>query len=341
MCVPVRLVRRLVMSSRPCVSFRASRLRRIVRLIRLACSSRSSFRLSARFARRLGLAPFRSAVRSFLLRLPERDCLAFPCRLVSHWHPVCLSSCSSSCRSVPPTVSSCSSCFCPVISFSLIRGRFGSVFMSVPVFAPFRSAVRSFSFCLSGRFCLAFSCRLVLVSLLRLVRRLVGSSCSLPSSRFCLTRGRLGSVLVLGSRVRAVLSCCSLVPVRPVRHRFMSSVVGRGCASWSWGGRGLLFSSHPSHHGSLLVAVRSWRFARCVMALWEDGDMGGAVPCCSPLIPCPLMPSSFLFIPSVSIVLSLRSLIPSSTKQDNGVGRRTDGGWQKANEENETHGRDG
>lgn len=68
---------------------------------------------------------------------------------------------------------------------------------------------------------------------------------------------------------------------------------------------------------------------------------GGAVPCCSPLIPCPLMPSSFLFIPSVSIGLSLRSLIPSSTKQDNGVGRRTDGGWRKANEENETHGRDG
>ena len=178
------------------------------------------------------------------------------------------------------------------------------------VWAPFRSAVRSFSFCLSGRFCLAFSCRLVLVSLLRLVSRLVGSSCSLPSSRFCLTRGRLGSVLVPGSRVRAVLSCCSLVSVRPVRHRFMSSVVGRGCASWSWGGRGLLFSSHPSHHHACSLLTHSLR----------DGSMGGcgiwgAVPCCSPLVPCPLMPHrSPHHVGSPSS--SLRSLIPSSTKQE-------------------------
>ena len=178
MCVPVRLACRLVMSS-----CRASRLVRSVASCcpscRLACSFRSSFRLSVRFARRLDLAPFRSAVRSFLLRLPERDCLAFPCRLVSHWHPVCLSSCSSFCRSVPLAVSSCSSRFCPVISFSLIRGRFGSVFMSVPVFAPFRSAVRSFLFVHRSRFfCLRRGEELCVMKRRRLVLVLLISSVS-------------------------------------------------------------------------------------------------------------------------------------------------------------------
>lgn len=144
----------------------------------------------------------------------------------------------------------------------------------------------------------------------RLVRRLVSRRLISSAVSFGFTRGCLGSVLVLGSRVRAVLSCSSLVPVRPVRHRFMFLVVGRGCASWSWGGRGLLFSSHPSHHGSLLVAVRSLR----------DGSMGGcgiwgAVPCCSPLVPCPLMPHRSLH-PIGSPSSSLRSLIPSSTKQE-------------------------
>ena len=136
-------------------------------------------------------------------------------------------------------------------------------------------------------------------------RRLISSAVS-----FGFTRGCLGSVLVLGSRVRAVLSCCSLVPVRPVRHRFMFLVVGRGCASWSWGGRGLLFSSHPSHHHACSLLTHSLR----------DGSMGGcgiwgAVPCCSPLVPCPLMPHrSPHHVGSPSS--SLRSFIPSSTKQE-------------------------
>ena len=136
-------------------------------------------------------------------------------------------------------------------------------------------------------------------------RRLISSAVS-----FGFTRGCFGSVLVLGSRVRAVLSCCSLVPVRPVRHRFMFLVVGRGCASWSWGGRGLLFSSHPSHHHACSLLTHSLR----------DGSMGGcgiwgAVSCCSPLVPCPLMPHrSPHHVGSPSS--SLRSFIPSSTKQE-------------------------
>ena len=135
-------------------------------------------------------------------------------------------------------------------------------------------------------------------------RRLISSAVS-----FGFTRGCLGSVLVLGSRVRAVLSCCSLVPVRPVRHRFMFLVVGRGCASWPWGGRGL-FSSHPSHHHACSLLTHSLR----------DGSMGGcgiwgAVSCCSPLVPCPLMPHrSPHHVGSPSS--SLRSFIPSSTKQE-------------------------
>lgn len=49
----------------------------------------------------------------------------------------------------------CSSRFCPVISFSLVRWRLGSVFMPVPVFAPFYSARRSFLFVnLSRSLCL-------------------------------------------------------------------------------------------------------------------------------------------------------------------------------------------
>lgn len=60
----------------------------------------------------------------------------------------------ASCRSVPLAVSSCLSRFCPVISFSLIRGRLGSVFMPVPVFAPFHPARRSFLFVNRARFLL-------------------------------------------------------------------------------------------------------------------------------------------------------------------------------------------
>lgn len=261
-----------------CVSFVVSscRLARASRFVRLGCVVSSVLSvLPVRLARRSACRLDRLVVsvwrRSVLLfarsRLVCRGGLALRSRavLVSHWHPVCPSSRSSSCRSVPPAVSSCSS-----RSRSSSRSR-------RPVAVRIRFHVRS--------------------------------------------------------RVRTVPPCCSLVLVRSSVPVPLSS---------SWGGDAMrheateayFFSSHPSH----LVHTR--------YSLVADRDAGrmwicGAVPCCSPLIPYPLMPSSFLFIPSVSIVLSLRSLIPSSTKQDNGVGRRTDGGWRKTNEENETHGRDG
>ena len=65
----------------PCVSSHAFRCR--------CPSCRPSCRLigSVHFACRLVWAPFRSAVRSFSSRLLERDCLTFPCRLVSHCFP--------------------------------------------------------------------------------------------------------------------------------------------------------------------------------------------------------------------------------------------------------------
>lgn len=158
------------------------------------------------YRRRLILL-FARSYASILVRFLFPCCFSF----------ICSSPCVSPVRLVIPSR--------PCVSSRAIRCVVSSVGSSCRlvlacrlVWAPFRSAVRSFSFCLSGRFCLAFSCRLVLVSLLRLVRRLVGSSCFLPSSRFCLTRGRLGSVLVPGSSVRAVPSCSSLVP-----HSFHSS----------------------------------------------------------------------------------------------------------------------
>ena len=92
---------------------------------------------------------------------------------------------------------------------------------------------------------------------------------------------------MLGSRIRAVPSCSSLVPVR---------LFGLGSCPRSWGGRercghgagsGLLLSSHP--------------FVRCGMALWGDGAWG-AVSCCSPLVPffsCVIV----LLIPSVPLAL--------------------------------------
>lgn len=100
------------------------------RAIRCVVSSVGSFRPS--FRSPSCLAPFRSAVRSFSSRLPWRDCLAFPCRLVSHWHPVCPSSRSSSCRSVSHAVSSCSSRSRSSSRSRRPGGVFVSVFMPVP-----------------------------------------------------------------------------------------------------------------------------------------------------------------------------------------------------------------
>lgn len=67
-------------------SRRASRLMRSVAVVRrVVRRAVSSARLVS--ACRLVWAPFRSAVRSFSSRLLERDCLTFPCRLVSHCFP--------------------------------------------------------------------------------------------------------------------------------------------------------------------------------------------------------------------------------------------------------------
>lgn len=139
---PIRLVVRLV----SCVSSRAFRpsCRASCRLsCRLAVSSRRLVSVC-----RLVWAPFRSAVRLFSSRSPWRDC---PFVVV----PPCWSRRSPICSSSRPCVgvgagSSRSSrlvsvvSFSSVISFCLIRGRLGFVFMPVPVFAPFRPARRSF-----------------------------------------------------------------------------------------------------------------------------------------------------------------------------------------------------
>lgn len=134
-------------------------------------------------------------------RLPWRSCLAFPCRLVSHWHPVCSVS-SLAPFIILPVVSSCSSRFCHVISFRLVRGR-------------------------------------------------------------------LVSVLVPGSRVRAVPSCCSLVPVR---------LFGIGSCSWSWGvavrhGHGAA-GACSSHLIRPIIMPARYSLTRCGMALWEDVGYG-------------------------------------------------------------------
>lgn len=105
-----------------CVSFVVSscRLARASRFVRLGCVVSSVLSvLPVRLARRSACRLDRLVVsvwrRSVLLfarsRLVCRGGLALRSRavLVSHWHPVCPSSRSSSCRSVPPAVSSCSS----------------------------------------------------------------------------------------------------------------------------------------------------------------------------------------------------------------------------------------
>lgn len=115
-----------------------------------------------------------------------------------------------------------------------------------------------------GVIALSLSCRLVglgvphlfivpslPVSSARLVS--VGSFSLVISSGFI--RERLGSALVPGSRVRAVLSCSSLVPVR-YPSRFMPPSWGRAVRHGHDGGGACSRPSHPSHH-LLLLATRS------------------------------------------------------------------------------------
>lgn len=98
--------------------------------------------------------------------------------------------------------------------------------------------------------------RLVRPVLCRVVRRAVLPVRLVGSSRLVVSYGRRSVLLVARS--------CS-----PIRSRFMSSVVGRGCASWAWGGRGgALFSSVSSVPS---FAPTRYSFARC----WMDTVMGG------------------------------------------------------------------
>ena len=186
--------------SSTCVSF-------IVSLAVSLCVSSHAFRCrcpscrligSARFACRLVWAPFRSAVRSFSSRLLERDCLTFPCRLVSHCFPFV----SRLARRLV-VASRLPSRLAHLVSVMSSRSRrpwgvFVSVSMPIPVFAPFRPARRSFLFVHRSRF-------------------------------LCLRRG---------------------------------------AGDASWGGRVLPFSSHPFH----LVPTR-YSLTRCG-GCGEDGDTG-------------------------------------------------------------------
>ena len=209
-------------------------------------------------------------------------------------------------------------------------------------FAPFRPAVRSFSFRLSWRSCRAFSCRLVFfpwhpVSLLRLVHRLVGSSRPRPVISF------LSHPWVSRIRSRAWFPCSRrsvLLVARscsPIRSRFMSPVVGRGCASWPWGGRwlALLISSVPSWFHA------RYSLTRCGMAA---GGCGYEAPF-RPAVRSSLASHGSSFFSSHRFLSpSLCSLIPSSTKQENGDGDgdgEGEGGWRRqTREKNETHKRD-
>lgn len=104
---------------------------------------------------------------------------------------------------------------------------------------------------------------------------------------------------MLGSRVRAVSFCCSLVS-----HSFHSSSfvrpgfyeAGLG-ASWPWVGGGLLSSSHPSAHCS------SSLFSHSLRDDYGEGWIWSAVSCCSSLVHCLFMShrSSHPIGPSLSL----------------------------------------
>ena len=149
------------------------------------------------------------------------------------------------------------------------------------VWAPFRFAVRSFSFRLSGRSCLVFSSRLVFALALRLVLAFRPSSRRIisffPVVSFRLTRGRLVPVLVPGSRVRAVPFCSPLVP-HSLRSSVSVHVLGRG--------EGLCRYGHGAWVACSSRLIRSLVAGRLCGRMWALG----AVSCCSPLITCPLIP---------------------------------------------------
>ena len=119
----------------------------------------------------------------------------------------------------------------------------------------------------------ALASRLVLASRLS-SRWLISSS---PVISFRLACGRLGSVLVPGSRVRAVPSCSPLVP-HSLRSSVSVHVLGRG--------EGLCRYGHGAWVACSSRLIRSLVAGRLCGRMWALG----AVSCCSPLITCPLMP---------------------------------------------------
>ena len=226
--------------------------------------------------------------------------------LVRFLFPCCFSFiCSSTCVSlvvslaVSPCVSShafrcrCPSCrpSCRLIGSARFACRL--------VWAPFRSAVRSFSSRLLERDCLTFPCRFVshcfpFVS--RIVRRLVVAS-RLPSRL-----AHLVSVMSSRSRrpgglfVSVSMPIPVFAPFRPARRSFLFVHRSRFLCLRHWGGamrheatEAYFFSSHPSHlvhtRYSLVADRNAWR-------IW----IWGAVPCCSPLISSPLISPSFPYL---------------------------------------------
>lgn len=192
---------------------------------------------------------------------------SFPLILFSHMRSLCVSLAVSPCVSSHAFRCRCPSCrpSCRLIGSARFACRL--------VWAPFRSAVRSFSSRLSWRSCFAFPCRFV--SPWHLVCHLVSSavSCLVGSSR-----PPFRSVSPVG--VSDPFSCLVLVfaPFCPARRSFLFVLFGIGSCSWSWGvavrhGHGAA-GACSSHLIRPIMAPCLWRFARCVMALWEDVGYG-------------------------------------------------------------------
>ena len=185
---------------------------------------------------------------------------AFPCvsfvvsSLVSSLVSPCVSPCVSF-RAFRCVVSSVGSS-CRLVSLVVSYGR-----RFVLLFARSRFACR-------GGLCLAFPCRLVFALVSRLVvasrlsSRLLISFPPAISSSACPWAARVRSRVWFPCSRRSVLlvaRSCS-----PIRSRFMSSVVGRGCVVMAMGRRGLLLSVHP--------------FARCGMDLRGGWGMRHGAP---------------------------------------------------------------
>ena len=183
-------------------------------------------------------APFRFAVRSFLFvpRPVARHASLFSHRFLSHMYvPRGVSLVVSSSRLVMP---SCSRASRPSSRLSCCRLVPSVRFACRLVLAPFRSAVRSFSFRLSWRSCLAFSCCLVFVLVSRPV---LASRCGVPL--IISSRSRLVIRLPVGVSCPFSGPVPVFAPFRPARRSFLFaysvsgslvlvSVMRQGGASW-------------------------------------------------------------------------------------------------------------